>query len=238
MSPLRRTALASVVAATALIAIKLVTGLAAGSLGADPVRDRVYCVNFGDASMTVIDGKTNAPIGEIKLDYAPCKIAVDAARGRAYIANSLVSTVAVVDLDRQELVETLTVERAPMGMALGRHGERIYAANRGTGRVSVIDRASGREWARAHAVQLLVIGCVAATALLAIIGIDLMRAWASQGFPGRDDLAQRGGAALVLLSLGGFLHWLRRGCQTPYALKFFTARSATRLQPAGAIAAT
>ena len=33
MSPLRRTALASVVAATALIAIKLVTGLAAGSLG-------------------------------------------------------------------------------------------------------------------------------------------------------------------------------------------------------------
>ncbi len=33
MTPLRRTALASVVAATALIAIKLVTGLAAGSLG-------------------------------------------------------------------------------------------------------------------------------------------------------------------------------------------------------------
>ncbi len=33
MSPLRRTALASVVAAVALIAIKLVTGLAAGSLG-------------------------------------------------------------------------------------------------------------------------------------------------------------------------------------------------------------
>ena len=26
--------------------------MAAGSLGADPVRDRVYCVNFGDASMT------------------------------------------------------------------------------------------------------------------------------------------------------------------------------------------
>ena len=33
MSPLRRTALASVVAAICLIAIKLVTGLAAGSLG-------------------------------------------------------------------------------------------------------------------------------------------------------------------------------------------------------------
>ena len=33
MSPLRRTALASVVAAAVLVAIKLVTGLAAGSLG-------------------------------------------------------------------------------------------------------------------------------------------------------------------------------------------------------------
>ena len=62
--------------------------------------------------MTLIDGKTDQPIGEIKLDYAPCKIAVDVPRGRAYVANSLVSTVSVVDLDRQEVVETLAVERA------------------------------------------------------------------------------------------------------------------------------
>jgi YVTN family beta-propeller protein len=98
--------------------------------------------------MTLIDGQTNEAIGEIKLDYAPCKIAVDAPRGRAYVANSLVSTVAVVDLDRQEVVDTIAVERAPVGMGLGRQGDRIYAANRGTGRVSVIDRQSGREWAR------------------------------------------------------------------------------------------
>jgi hypothetical protein len=96
----------------------------------------------------------------------------------------------------------------------------------------------GREWARGHAVQLLVIGSVALTVVLTILVIDLIRAWASQGFPGWDDVVQRGGAGLFLLSLAGFLHWLRRGCQSVTALRFFTARSATRIQPVAAIAAT
>jgi YVTN family beta-propeller protein len=105
-------------------------------------------VNFGDASITLIDGKTNEVTGEIKVDYAPCKIAMDVPRARAYVANSLVSTVSVIDLDKQKVLATIPVERAPVGMALGRGGDHIYAANRGVGKVSVIDRASGKEWAR------------------------------------------------------------------------------------------
>jgi YVTN family beta-propeller protein len=122
--------------------------LAAGSLAPDPAADRVYCVNFGDASITVIDGKTDQAIGQIQVDYAPCKIVIDSPRARAYVANSLVSTVSVVDLNKQKVVATIPVERAPVGMASGKGGSHIYAANRGAGSVSVIDRASGKEWAR------------------------------------------------------------------------------------------
>jgi YVTN family beta-propeller protein len=122
--------------------------LACGSIDADPVRDRAYAVNFGDASISIIDGKTDRVVGKIGVDYAPCKIAVDAERGLGYVANSLVSTLSVIDLEQEKVVHTIPVERAPIGVALGHRGDRLYAANRGAGSVSVIDRQNGKEWAR------------------------------------------------------------------------------------------
>ena len=80
-------------------------------MAVDARRDRAFCSNFGDASVSVIEGKTNQVIATLKVGLVPCAIVVDSQAQRGYVANSLENTVSVLDLEQLRPLAQVKVER-------------------------------------------------------------------------------------------------------------------------------
>ncbi|MFE4847460.1 YncE family protein, partial [Streptomyces sp. NPDC056690] len=67
--------------------------------------DRLYVVNGGSGTVSVIDTRTNAFVGSpIHVGKGPVGVAVDSVRGRAYVANSGSGTVSVIDTRTKSVV--------------------------------------------------------------------------------------------------------------------------------------
>ncbi|MFF1757628.1 YncE family protein, partial [Streptomyces sp. NPDC058266] len=60
--------------------------------------DRLYVVNSGSGTVSVIDTRTNAFVGPpIHVGKGPAGVAVDSVRGRAYVTNSGSDSVSVIN---------------------------------------------------------------------------------------------------------------------------------------------
>ncbi|MFE6759915.1 YncE family protein, partial [Streptomyces sp. NPDC057684] len=67
--------------------------------------DRLYVVNGGSGTVSVIDTRTNAFVGPpIHVGKGSAGVAVDSVRGRAYVVNSLSDTVSVINTKRNKVV--------------------------------------------------------------------------------------------------------------------------------------
>ncbi|MFE4719516.1 YncE family protein, partial [Streptomyces sp. NPDC056713] len=103
--------------------------------------DRLYVVNGGSGTVSVIDTRTNTFVGPpIRVGKGPAGVAVDSVRGRAYVANSGSGTVSVIDTRTKTVVGSpIHVGKGPAGVAVDSVRGRAYVANSGSGTVSVID---------------------------------------------------------------------------------------------------
>jgi len=76
------------------------TTIAAGrepiAIAANPVSNKIYVINFGSNSVTVIDGATNTT-ATVSAGTAPLAIAVNPVSNKTYVANSGSSNVTVID---------------------------------------------------------------------------------------------------------------------------------------------
>jgi YVTN family beta-propeller protein len=122
--------------------------LGAGGVAVDTRRQVAYCANFLTASLTVIDCRSQKPIGRIEVGRAPCSAIVNSANDSLYLANSASNSVTRVDLRSGTVRGELPVGRGPVGICTSLSGDRIYTGNRGEGTVSVIGAHDDCEWAR------------------------------------------------------------------------------------------
>jgi YVTN family beta-propeller protein len=106
-------------------------------LGVNPVRNEVYVVNTGSASVSVINTETNTVAATIRVHRAPFFIAVSPDGKRAYVPNSGANTVSVLDLDARREIAAPATGEGPGVARVSPDGRTLVVSNRVAGSVSI-----------------------------------------------------------------------------------------------------
>jgi YVTN family beta-propeller protein len=104
--------------------------------------DNLYVANQGDNTTSVIDGKTNKVIANIKGFNSPYAVAVNPNTNRIYVTNNDDNTVSVIDGKTNKVIAIITLgngDMSPWGVAVNPITNMIYAALSDHDTVSTID---------------------------------------------------------------------------------------------------
>jgi YVTN family beta-propeller protein len=105
------------------------TGAMPCSLAVIANTKEIYVANYGDGSVTVIDGHLGRAIGTVAVGKHPQAIAVDSTRGLVYVANTQESTVSVIDVLTRRVVKTLNAGEHPYAIAVNTTAHTVHVAN-------------------------------------------------------------------------------------------------------------
>ena len=108
----------------------------------NPEGTRVYVVNSGDDSVSVIDTDTATAAVTIAVGRSPYGIALTPDGRTAYVANAGGNSVSAIDTRALAVTATIPVGENPYGVAVAPDGERVYVTNQADGSLSVIDASS------------------------------------------------------------------------------------------------
>jgi YVTN family beta-propeller protein len=100
------------------------------------VTKKAYVLSYGDDTMSVIDGTSDAVTKTIRLGMHPQAIAVDEQSGRIYVANQREGSVTVVDGKTNSAVTKVKVGTIPYAIGIDAHV--VYVANFSSNNVTVI----------------------------------------------------------------------------------------------------
>jgi len=120
-------------------------GVSPSAVGVNPVTNKIYVSNYGDGTVSVIDGTSNTT-GTISVGTSPGPLAVDPVTNEIYVTSYYwQGSVTAIDGVNNTIV-TVAVGLYPDAVAVDVTSNRVYAANSNpsssTGSVSVIAGAS------------------------------------------------------------------------------------------------
>ena len=108
--------------------------------GVAVVGDLAYVANQGTNTVTVINTKTGAVVGNpIFVGTAPTGVLANADGSRVYVANRTSGTVSVIRTSDNTVIGSVRVGTQPEQMALNSAGTKLYVTNYGSSNVSVVD---------------------------------------------------------------------------------------------------
>jgi YVTN family beta-propeller protein len=102
------------------------------ALAIDPITHRLYVVNYGDETLSVIDLQTKKVLATLPVGRHPQGIAVDLKSHRIYVANVLGNSVTVIDGAKNKVLYDLSAGDHPYAVAIDSVFSRVYAANYST----------------------------------------------------------------------------------------------------------
>jgi len=115
------------------------------SIAVNPVTNKVYVVNFGDKTVTVINGDTAVPITTLVVGTYPSAVTVNPATNKIYVLNQEQignGTVTVIDGVTDTVSATVPVQFLPNAIAVNPVTNKVYVANSISNTVTVIDGAT------------------------------------------------------------------------------------------------
>ncbi|MGC2619236.1 MAG: YncE family protein, partial [Acidobacteriaceae bacterium] len=107
----------------------------------NPVTRKVYAVNEGAGTVSVIDERTGAT-KSVKVGDGPIALAVNAKTNRIYVVNTDSGTISVIDGADDAVIATVRGGSHPYTIALDEVTNQIYATNTYSDFVTVIDGAT------------------------------------------------------------------------------------------------
>ena len=119
-------------------------GLYPQGIAVNPSTNRIYVANFGEGTVSVIDGASNTVLATIKVGKNPDGIAVNPSTNRIYVANQDSNTVSVIDGASNTVFATIKAGNIPEDIAVNPSANLIYIDNWKDGTVSVIDGVSNK----------------------------------------------------------------------------------------------
>lgn len=104
-----------------------------------------YIENQSDATVSVVDTKTNARLAKVDVMLGPAGVAVNPAGTRLYVANLGPDTISVIDTATNMELATVPVRVFPFGIAVNSAGTRVYVTDLFDSTVSIIDAVTNTE---------------------------------------------------------------------------------------------
>ena len=92
-------------------------------------RHTLYVSNYGDDSVTVIDGEKLTATAKVPVGQKPQAVVVDGNTGLVYVANTHGDSVTVINGRTHAVVATLPAGKNPYGLALDPHTGSLYVSN-------------------------------------------------------------------------------------------------------------
>ncbi len=104
------------------------TGKIPSAVALNPATGRLYVVNHGDDTVTVIDAAARKPLATVPVGAQPQAVAIDAKANRIYVANTHGDTITVIDGDTNTATQTLKTGRNPYALAVDPDNNTLYVA--------------------------------------------------------------------------------------------------------------
>ncbi|MES2223262.1 MAG: YncE family protein [Acidobacteriota bacterium] len=111
------------------------------AVGVNPAMHRIYVVNYGDQTVSVIDSDKGKVIATLPVGEHPQAIAVDTEHNRIYVANLHGDSVTVIDGVTNTVMGTLRAGKNPYALVVDTTTGNLYAANYGEPSFTSIDVA-------------------------------------------------------------------------------------------------
>ena len=89
----------------------------------------IYVANYGDNTVTVIDGRNGRTRATVPVGDRPEAIALDPNRNLVYVANTSGDSVTVIDAGDNTVLATLPAGKSPYALAVVPGSDRLYVAN-------------------------------------------------------------------------------------------------------------
>uniref|UniRef100_A0A7C4CBK2 YncE family protein n=1 Tax=candidate division WOR-3 bacterium TaxID=2052148 RepID=A0A7C4CBK2_UNCW3 len=110
----------------------------------DSIDNRVFCANYEDSSVTVIDGVTNSAIRTIRVGKFPTALLWVPGANKVFCANYLDSSVTVIDAAMNQVVGTIRTGPYPTALCFNETDNKVYVANYRGLSVTVINAATNQ----------------------------------------------------------------------------------------------
>jgi YVTN family beta-propeller protein len=104
------------------------TGKIPSAVAFNPATSRLYVVNHGDDTVTVIDAAARKPLATIPVGVQPQAVVVDAKSNRIYVANTHGDTITVIDGATNAATQTLHTGKNPYALAFDPDNNTLYVA--------------------------------------------------------------------------------------------------------------
>ena len=101
------------------------------AVAVNAVTNKAYVVNYGDQTLSVVDGASRKVVATVKVGAHPQAVAVDSQRNRVYVANVHGDSVTVVDGSTNKVAGTRPAGRHPYALAVSEPSGTVYAADLG-----------------------------------------------------------------------------------------------------------
>jgi YVTN family beta-propeller protein len=101
------------------------------ALAINPVTRRLYVVNYGDNTLSILDLQTRTTIATLPVGLHPQGLAVDSKSNRIYVANVQGNSVTVIDGARNAVIGVRNAGSHPYAVAVDQSSGHAYAANYG-----------------------------------------------------------------------------------------------------------
>jgi YVTN family beta-propeller protein len=101
------------------------------ALTIDPVMRRLYAVNYGDETVSVIDLSAGNAIATLPVGKHPRAVTIDLKSHRVYVANVLGDDVTVIDGAKNAVIGASSAGVHPYGVAVDPASGHVFAANYG-----------------------------------------------------------------------------------------------------------
>ena len=118
------------------------------ALAWNSTRNKIYCMNAGTSTITVIDGASNELVASVRLpDGKPNDILYNPINDQIYVTTADIekpNRVRAIDCSVDTIVKAITVGESPWDLELNPTSNRLYCANRGASTISTITCADNR----------------------------------------------------------------------------------------------
>ena len=119
--------------------VKVRAGNIPGAIAFNPLTNTLYTANYGDDSVTVIDGEKRMARGSVSVGSRPEAIAVDPGSNLIFVANTHDNTVTVIDGVTNKVRGTLPAGKNPYALAFNPKSGKLHVGNVDSTSFTIID---------------------------------------------------------------------------------------------------